>query len=240
MTDSRIRLEAVRRRADAAAARAGRDPRSVRIVAVAKTFPAEAVIELACAGQDAFGENRVQEAEAKIPQVAARAGRALEWHLVGRLQRNKARRAAELFDVIHSLDRPELADALGRAADGRAVPLRVLLQIDLDAEPQKGGIPPEQAAGLLAHVERRPGLAAIGLMALPRASADPERTRCAFARLRELLARLRRGAAHPERLRELSMGMSADFEVAIEEGATLVRIGTALFGARTERGKALA
>ncbi len=232
MSEVCARVERVRARVAAAAARAGRDPAEIRIVAVSKTFPARAVLEVAAAGLCEFGESRVQEAEAKIPEVERAAPQALTWHLVGRLQRNKARRAAELFAVVHSVDRPELADALARAAERRTAPLRVLLQIDLDAEPQKGGVRPEEAHGLLAHVEKLPSLDAIGLMLIPREVDDPERSRPSFARLRGLLERLKLAAARPERLRELSMGMSADFEVAIEEGATQVRVGTALFGAR--------
>jgi hypothetical protein len=238
MSSARTRVREVEQRVEAAAARVGRDPAGIRIVAVSKTFPPKAVIEVARAGLSIFGENRVQEAEAKIPEVAKQAGRPLEWHLVGGLQRNKARRAAELFDVIESVDRPDLADALARAAERRSEPLRVLLQIDLDREPQKGGVAPERAGELLARVERLPGLVPVGLMAIPRAASDPELTRPAFRRLRELLERLKLGAARPDRLRELSMGMSADFEVAIEEGATWIRVGTALFGARGEEVRA--
>jgi hypothetical protein len=233
MSDASRRADAVRARARAAAVRAGRDPAEVRIVAVAKTFPAQAVLELARAGLSIFGENRVQEAEGKLREVALHSPPPLEWHLVGRLQRNKAARAVDLFQLIHSVDRPELADALARAAERRGARQRVLLQIDLDGEPQKGGVATELAAGLLEHVEKHGALEAVGLMAIPRESARAELTRPAFARLRGLLERLRPGSAHPERLRELSMGMSGDFEVAIEEGATLVRIGTALFGERS-------
>lgn len=220
------RLRAVRERIDAAARRAGRDPAQVQLLAVSKTFPARAVLEAADAGQRCFAENRVQEAEAKIPEV----GRDLEWHLVGALQRNKARRAVELFDVIHSVDRPQLAHALQRAADAAGRRPRVLLQVNLDAEDQKSGAAPEALGALLDAVRACPALVPSGLMTIPRACDDPEEVRPSFARLAELARELR--ATEP-RLVELSMGMSADFEVAVEEGATLVRVGTAIFGTRS-------
>jgi pyridoxal phosphate enzyme (YggS family) len=223
------RLRAVRERIDAAARRAGREPASVELLAVSKTFPAEAVREAAAAGQRLFGENRVQEAAAKIPDC----GDGIEWHLVGPLQRNKARRAVELFDVIHAVDRPELARALERAASQLGRRPRVLLEINVDEEPQKAGVAPGETKGLLEEVRACPSLVPAGLMAIPRACDDPEQVRPSFVRLRELREALCR--IEP-RLVELSMGMSADFEVAVEEGATLVRVGTAIFGPRHAQG----
>lgn len=219
------RLAAIRERIARAARRAGREPDDVALLAVSKTFPASAVREAAAAGQRRFAENRVQEAAAKIPELDA----GLEWHLVGPLQRNKARRAVELFDVIHSLDRPELALALQRAARESGRTPRVLLQVNVDREPQKAGVEPDAAAELLATLRQCPELRPVGLMAIPRACSDPEEVRPSFARLRTLRDSLR---VDEPRLVELSMGMSADFEVAIEEGSTCVRIGTAIFGAR--------
>ncbi len=152
-------------------------------------------------------------------------------HFVGRLQSNKARDAVELFDVVESVDRPSLARALSRRAEARDRPLPVLLQVALEREESKGGVPVEELPALLELCRTLPGLAVEGLMTVPPASQDPEQTRPRFARLRALRERLG-GRAADDELRELSMGMSADFEVAIEEGATWVRVGTALFGAR--------
>ncbi len=219
------RLRAIRERIEGAARRSGRDPQQVQLLAVSKTFPAEAVLEAAAAGQRRFAENRVQEASAKIPAIAE----ALEWHLIGPLQRNKARRAVELFEVIHSVDRPELVRALDRAAADLGRRPRVLIQVNLDREAQKSGAAPEQVAALLDELRACPALVPVGLMTIPRACDDPEEVRPSFVRLRELRDALR--GTEPG-LVELSMGMSADFEVAVEEGSTLVRIGTAIFGAR--------
>jgi len=225
----------VRERVARAAARAGRRPEEVTLVGVAKRQPAAAVAEAVCAGLEAVGENYAQEAAAKLPEVAARLaalGRAApRWHFVGRLQRNKARRVAELFDVVETVDSPELGAELDRRAAAAGRRLAVLFQVDLSGEPSKGGIAPEALSAL---IEASAGWAALepqGLMALPAAAHDPEASRPAFARLRELLLRAPAPPRGP-RLRELSMGMSADFEVAIEEGATIVRVGTALFGER--------
>lgn len=227
------RLTSVRERMRAAAMRVGRSPDEVRLVAVSKTFPTDRVLEGLSAGLDCFGENRVQEAARKIPAVAAATNSAPPtWHLVGALQRNKARRAVELFDLIQSLDRPELARALDRAAAGLGERLEVFLQINIDEEAQKAGVLPSEARELLDTVDACPNLRPAGLMAIPQPSPEPEEMRPSFARLRALSQELDRGRAEGERLRELSMGMSADFEIAIEEGATWVRLGTALFGER--------
>jgi pyridoxal phosphate enzyme (YggS family) len=226
------RLRDVRERIDAAARAAGRSPSEVRLIAVSKTFPAAVVREAIACGQRAFGESRVQEAARKIPEVGEAPGITLEWHLVGRLQRNKARRAVELFDVIHSVDRPELARALARAARALGLRPRVLIQVDLDDEPQKGGVAPSGAAALLEEIEKLDALEPVGLMAIPRACDDAERMRPSFARLRDLRDELNRSRPGRPALGELSMGMTADFEAAIREGATWVRVGTAIFGER--------
>jgi pyridoxal phosphate enzyme (YggS family) len=222
------RLAQVRARVAEAARKAGRDPASVKLLAIGKGFPAERIREAADAGQLAFGENRVQEAEAKIAALPA-----LEWHLVGQLQRNKARLACELFPFIHSVDRAELAQALGRHAAALGRRVRVLVQVNLDEEPRKGGVAPSGAAALAREIASLPALELAGLMAIPRPEPDPEAMRRAFARLRELRDRLRLEAPDGSRLEELSMGMSDDFEVAIQEGATIVRVGSAIFGARS-------
>ncbi len=220
----------------AAARASGRAPETVRLLAISKTFSAQAVLEAARAGLDAFGENRVQEAAQKLPEVRAAGGTALEWHLVGALQRNKARKAVELFDVIQSVDRIELALALERAAAALEKRQRILLDVNIDEEPQKSGVLPSGLVELLAGIEDLPHLQTLGLMSIPRACAHAEEVRPAFARLRGLLEELNRGRSAEQRLSQLSMGMSADFEVAIQEGATCVRIGTAIFGARRTQG----
>jgi hypothetical protein len=229
----RERLAALRERIAAAARRAGRAPEEVTLVGVAKRQPAERVVAAVAAGLGDVAENFVQEARDKLPAVraalAARGIPAPRFHFVGRLQTNKARLAAPLFDCVQSLDRAELARELSRRAEAAGRRLRVLLQVNLGGEPQKGGADPEQLEALLGACAGLPGLALAGLMTVPEESADEALLRRRFARLRELRDTLARGH---EGLRELSMGMSGDFEIAVEEGATLVRIGTALFGAR--------
>jgi pyridoxal phosphate enzyme (YggS family) len=234
VSDLGERLDDVRQRIAGAARRASRDPGQVRVVAVSKTFPAARVLEAISAGVDRIGENRVQEASRKIPEVRAASDACIEWHFIGPLQRNKARRAVELFDVIESVDRASLARELAKAAHALGRRPRILLQVNVDAEPQKAGIPPGELADLLETVDALPDLEPVGLMAIPRAVSDPEQVRPAFARLRELLDEVNVGRDPSLRLAELSMGMSADFEVAVEEGATWVRVGSAIFGERTK------
>ena len=231
MSGIAARIEELRKRIETAARTAGRDPRAVRLLAVSKTFPAECVLEAAEAGLRSFGENRVQEAETKIPDVNAAAAVPLDWHLVGQLQRNKARRAVELFDWIHSVDRPALAAALERHAEALGRTPRVFIQVNLDEEEHKGGVLPGQLPALVRQVDALPHLELVGLMTIPRACEDPEEVRPSFARLRDLLEETN-GRRERAKLAELSMGMSADFEVAIREGATWVRIGSAIFGER--------
>ncbi len=229
------RAEALRKRIETAAREAGRDPADVQLLAISKTFPAERVLEATAAGLRSFGENRVQEAESKILEVRAAAKPRLDWHLVGQLQRNKAQRAVELFDWIHSVDRPALATALERHAERLQRRPRVFLQVNVDEEEQKAGVAPNELAQLAEHVDAMAHLELVGLMAIPQACDDPEQVRPSFARLRELLQQLNRGRAEEARLTELSMGMSADFEAAIREGATWVRVGSAIFGERGQR-----
>jgi pyridoxal phosphate enzyme (YggS family) len=197
-----------------------------RLLAVSKTQDATAVAELADAGQRAFGENYVQEAHAK---QAALADRGLEWHLIGHLQSNKAREAAALFDWVQTVDRPKLVEALARHRAADRTPLNVLVQVNIDDEASKHGCQPGDVAALAQAIAAQPRLCLRGLMVIPTPHPDPERRRDAFRRTRALFDALRAG--HPT-VDTLSMGMSDDFAVAIDEGATMVRIGTALFGAR--------
>lgn len=224
------RLQGLRHDIETVARASGRDPQDIRLLAVSKTFAADVIEEAWQAGQRLFGENRVQEAEAKIPQVRL-AG--IEWHLIGHLQSNKARRALELFNVIQSVDSEKLARQLGRYAQERQTVLPVFIDVNIGQEPQKHGILPDQAHQLSGLVDGLPGLRLVGLMALPPFHEEAEKSRPYFRRLRDLLDSLnRRRPGSP--LAELSMGMSHDYRVAIEEGATLLRIGTAIFGPRAE------
>jgi pyridoxal phosphate enzyme (YggS family) len=226
--DVGVRLAEVRARIAAAAARAGRRPDEVLLVAVTKTVPADAVRAALAAGQRVFGENRVQEAIAK----AGDCGPGASWHLIGHLQRNKARPAARLFDVVESIDSLELAVELDRRAQEAGRRPRVLVQIKLGGEPTKRGMPPDGAPALIEAAARLPHVELAGLMTIPPPSATPEGSRRWFALLRDLRARWEGTCCPCGTLRELSMGMSADYEIAIEEGATLVRVGSAIFGAR--------
>jgi pyridoxal phosphate enzyme (YggS family) len=213
-------LDAIRRRIDAACGNAGRAAASVTLVAVSKTYGEDAVRIAAAAGQTHFGENRVQEAAAKFGARAAR-GPGLHLHLIGALQTNKAEQAAALADVIESLDRPALADALARAADRRGLLPALLVQVNIGDEPQKSGVSTRDADRFIADCRARFGAKLTGLMCIPPAGADPAPH---FARLAAM------AAAHG--LGVLSMGMSGDFEAAIAAGATHVRVGSAIFGAR--------
>jgi pyridoxal phosphate enzyme (YggS family) len=224
------RVAAVRERIARAAERAHRPPSDVRLVAVSKTHPVEAVREAFAAGVRDFGENRVQEAEPKIEASADLVAAGACWHLVGHLQSNKARRAAALFSVVQSLDSIELAERLARVGTETQRPVRALVEVDLAGESTKFGLPEPQLGRLLEALRDRPGLRLEGLMVLPPLLDDAQAVRPYFRRLREL-----RDRALGEGLLaagELSMGMSHDFDVAIEEGATLVRVGTAIFGER--------
>jgi pyridoxal phosphate enzyme (YggS family) len=223
-------VAAVRERIARAAERAGRAPEDVTLVAVTKTHPAETVREAFAAGLRDFGESRVQEAEEKIGVLADLRDKGLRWHLVGHLQANKARRAAVLFDRIHSFDDPKLASRLEKAAAEERKALSMLVQVDLAGEETKFGLAEERLFPTLEELRGFKAVRVDGLMALPPFEEDPDRARPYFRRLREL-----RDQAVAKNLllgSELSMGMSHDLEVAVEEGATLVRVGTALFGER--------
>lgn len=226
------RLTSVRERIARAAARAGRDAGSVTLIGISKTMPVEVVKEAVAAGLLELGENRVQEAREKIPAVGA----GPRWHLVGHLQGNKANVAARLFDVVHSIDSADLLGRLERGALAEGRRLGAFVQVALAGEAQKSGVPPGDLDGVLLAAERCAHVEVRGLMLLPPYDPDPERGRPWFRRLREVADEAR--ARHPRlRLDELSMGMSEDFEVAIEEGATHVRVGRALFGARRSPGR---
>jgi pyridoxal phosphate enzyme (YggS family) len=225
-------VAAVRDRISQAARRAGRRPEDVRLLAVSKSQPAAAVRAAYAAGVRDFGENRIQEAEGKIAELADLRLGGLVWHLVGHLQSNKTRRAAVLFDVVHSLDNLTLAPRLEKAAAQEGKILRALVQVDLAGEETKFGMDESHLFPALEQLRGSKSLHVVGLMVLPPLETDPEDARPYFRRLREL-----RDRALAENLLvggELSMGMSHDFEVAVEEGATMVRVGTAVFGPRPE------
>jgi len=221
------RLAEVQRRVAKAATDAARDPSEITLIAVGKTFSAEIVRAAVEAGATDLGENRVQEGVAKKPLVPS-----ARWHLIGPLQRNKAKAAIESFDFIHTVDRPELADRLQTLLvehwPERRLP--VLLEVNVGREPQKAGVMPDDAQGLLRHAAACDRLDVRGLMAIPPWGDDPEASRPYFRELRRLRDALQEAVGTP--LPDLSMGMSHDFEVAIAEGATMVRVGTAIFGRR--------
>jgi PLP dependent protein len=209
------------------ALQAGRPPDSVRMLAISKTFSPEAIRQAVDAGQLLFGENRVQEAEPKIPLFRKDP---VEWHLVGHLQSNKARQAVELFDVIQSVDSEKIARRIARFRPHENGRLGVLIQINIGEEDQKFGVQPEEAARLAETIDGIKNLELLGLMAIPPFTEDAEESRPYFRRMARLFEEINRTRSAP--LQELSMGMSADYRVAIQEGATMVRIGTALFGSR--------
>jgi pyridoxal phosphate enzyme (YggS family) len=226
------RLAEVRERIAAAALGADREPQSVRLLAVSKGHPAEAVREAYAAGQRDFGENYVQELTQKLDSLS---DLAITWHLVGHLQRNKARQVAEHVAWVHSVDSVELARELGKRAATRtteAGPLQVLVEVSIAGEAQKGGVGPDELEPLLGAIESEPALRLRGLMCIPPLTASTAGSRAPF----DELVRLRERLGGPARLPELSMGMTQDFETAIAAGSTLVRVGTAIFGERPPRG----
>jgi pyridoxal phosphate enzyme (YggS family) len=224
----RSRLADVHARIARAAARAGRDPASVRLVAVSKTFPAEYVRVLADAGHTDFGENKVQEALQKMEQTA---DLAVRWHLIGHLQSNKAKKAGR-FDVVQSIDSASLLAKVDEAAVAAGRRIDVLVQVDLAGEATKHGVPEVDLPPIFDAARSATATRLVGLMLLPPAVEDPAGARPYFRQLREVRDRLLASGVNGEMLTELSMGMSHDYEVAVEEGATLVRVGTALFGSR--------
>ena len=229
-TELAERLNAARSRIGAAAERAGRDPSAVLLIAVTKTLPAQRVAEAVALGLREFGENRVQEAAAKAAELAPHS---LRWHLIGHLQTNKANRAAALFDTVHSVDSARVAEALAERRPDQLPPLDALVEVELTGIPGHTGAPPAQAEAVARAVLALPRLRLRGLMTMAPPVDDAEQARPTFARLRELRDDLqqRLGTALPD----LSMGMSNDYEAAVEEGATIVRLGRALFGERAAR-----
>jgi PLP dependent protein len=230
MVTASLNLQHVRERIAAACAAAQRPVRSVTLLAVSKTFGADPVRGLHAAGQTAFGENYVQEALAKIADLDDLHPRP-EWHLIGPLQSNKTRVVAEAFDWVHSVDRLKIAERLAAQRPAGRAPLQVCLQVNIDGEASKSGLSPAELPDVARAVMRldRERLVLRGLMAIPEPSPDPQVQRRAFAAVRSLFERLRVDGLP---LDTLSMGMSGDLEAAIAEGATIVRVGTALFGAR--------
>jgi pyridoxal phosphate enzyme (YggS family) len=227
----RTRLDDVRARIARAAGRVGRDPASICLIAVSKTFPADYVRAAADLGQVDFGENKVQEALPKMDQTA---DLRLRWHLVGHLQSNKAKKAGR-FDMIQSVDSAALVSRLDEAARAANKTVELLVQVDLAGEATKHGAQEEEVAAVFEAARSLTSVRPVGLMLLPPFFDDPESVRPFFRRLSELRQRLlARGIVEPA-LRHLSMGMSHDFEIAVEEGATLVRVGTAIFGGRSVR-----
>ncbi|GKS57171.1 UPF0001 protein [Nitrospira sp.] len=225
------RIEAIRAALRAAARRAGRDASSVRLLAATKTVSVDRVRTALAAGLRLFGENRLQEA---MPKIEALASEPIEWHFIGRLQRRKVKQVVGRFALIHSVDSVELAEEINRRAEGAGLIQPVLLEVNVAGEASKGGFAPHTVAEILPALAAMPHLSVRGLMTIPPYTEDPEGSRSAFRSLRALSVELSRKGMAGMAFDELSMGMSNDFAVAVEEGATIVRIGTALFGARPQ------
>jgi hypothetical protein len=223
------RLTGIRERIAAAARSAGRDPSSVLLVAVSKTFPIEAVREAYAAGQRDFGENRVQEG---LQKIAVSTDLRIRWHLLGHLQTNKARKAAPAFAMIHSVDSVELLQKIDAAAAEEGRTPELLIQVDLAGEATKFGVPPQDVPRLFDAAAGCRAARVAGLMTLPPVPESPEDARPWFRKLRNLRDEWLAAGVPASMLTELSMGMSGDFEVAIQEGSTMVRVGTAIFGSR--------
>ena len=228
-SDIAHRLAEVRQRLQESAAHAGRQPGDVMLLAVSKTFSLEHIRAAAAAGQTDFGENRVQEA---LQKIAGSADLKIRWHLIGTLQSNKARKAAASFGMIHSVDSVRLLESIDSNAEEAGLSPKLLVQVDLAGEATKHGARPPEAMDIVRAGARCRAARMVGLMTIPPYFDDPERARPYFATLRELRATLLKEGLEPESLRELSMGMSHDFDIAVQEGATIVRLGTAIFGTR--------
>ena len=213
---------------DQAAGRASRDPGEIKLVVVSKTIESARIQEAVEAGVTILGENYVQEAREKIEKI----GHGVQWHMIGHLQKNKAKHTVTLFDYIHSLDGISLAQEIDRRAAQKGISVRALVEVNLSGETSKFGIASEAVMDLVRHVALLKHISVEGLMTMPPYFDEPEKARPYFIRLRELRDRIREEGIEGVRMDELSMGMSGDFEVAIEEGATMVRVGTAIFGER--------
>ena len=232
MTPIADNLERVREQIAQAAAKAGRVADEIALVAITKTHPAERVREAIEAGQTLFGESRVQEARAKIPELPSN----VRWHFVGHLQKNKIRQALPLFEIIHSVDSLGLAQEMNRIADEEGMHPRVLLEVNVAGEGSKCGLSPDKLREQMEDLLALPRLSILGLMTIPPLAEEAEASRKYFVQLRELRDRLQ--TEFRVDFGQLSMGMTQDFPIAIEEGATLVRVGTAIFGERSKRQKA--
>lgn len=228
MSEVKENILRIRERIAAAAARAGRDPSGVRLMGVTKTVGDDRILQAIEAGIDIIGENYVQEARRKIELM----GKSAEWHFIGHLQTNKAKYAVRLFDMIHSVNRMSLAEELNRRAAAAGVVCRVLIEVNLGGEESKSGAPPEEAPALIRSVAQMANLSIRGLMTMAPWYDDPERARPCFAGLRAIRDRIAAENIPNVAMRELSMGMTDDFEVAVEEGSTIVRVGRAIFGER--------
>ncbi|NNK38085.1 MAG: YggS family pyridoxal phosphate-dependent enzyme [Xanthomonadales bacterium] len=226
MNDLKENLHAVNTRVETACADAGRNPAEISVLAVSKKHPVERILALHRLGQRAFGENRIQEA---LPKIEALARQDIEWHFIGPLQSNKTREAAAVFDWVQSVDREKILRRLAKQRPGGLPPLNVLIQVNIDREPQKSGVPPEQARALAESAASLDGIRLRGLMAIPQAPAADQVPADSFRRMRELFRSLRERGLEID---TLSMGMSADLESAIMHGSTMVRIGTDLLGPR--------
>jgi PLP dependent protein len=236
-------LRAVRERIAAAAENCGRDPGEITLVAVTKTYPAAALREAIAAGVTVIGENRVQEASDKYREISAATGEAaggeagsaaVEWHLIGHLQSNKARRAVEMFALIHSVDSVELAQEIGKRAQARGKVQNILVEVNTSGEAQKYGIDPDagNVIKVLNELKEIKGIQVLGLMTVGPLTEDRAKIRSAFQTLKQLYDQVKSANIPNVEMRHLSMGMSGDFEAAIAEGSTMVRIGSAIFGPR--------
>jgi pyridoxal phosphate enzyme (YggS family) len=221
-------LSAVRERMVKAAARVGRDPEPIVLVAVTKTVPVEQIRAAIAAGQRVFGENRVQEAHDKVQAL----GHDVQWHLIGHLQRNKVKFVGDLFDLIHSVDSLPVVQEIDRRLTRQGQVMPILMQVNIGDETTKSGVAPAATLTLVQEMAALSHVAIRGLMCIPPALEDPEAVRPYFAQLRALAAQIDQAHLPNVAMTELSMGMSHDFEVAIEEGATMVRVGSAIFGPR--------
>jgi pyridoxal phosphate enzyme (YggS family) len=230
--DIRGRIERVQESIERAARRSGRKPEDITLIAVSKTIGPALIQQAVDAGIRNLGENRVQEAAEKVEQVS---GLALRWHLIGHLQSNKARHAARMFEFIHTVDSLELASRLDRIAGELRRTPAVLVQVKLGDEPAKAGAAPQDLPAIIEALDSAANLRLDGLMVIPPLSESPDSARGYFKRLREILDGINQSRAKDRQLAGLSMGMSGDFEIAIEEGATMVRVGTAIFGSRQQK-----
>ena len=225
---AKANIEKIRAIIAAAASRAGRKASDVRLMAVTKTVDDERIMEAIGAGVDIIGENYVQEAKRKIEKM----GRSIEWHMIGYLQSNKAKYAVKLFDMIHSVDRAELARELNKRAAAQGSAMKILIEINVSGEKTKSGVPCDAALQLVRDISHLENLSVRGLMTMAPWFDDPEQARPYFASLRKLRDTINAEKIERVEMRELSMGMSGDYEVAVEEGATIVRIGRSIFGER--------